>query len=203
VPRRRRRRIDADRSASAILRAAKETLATQPHASVEDIATAAGVSRQTVYAHFKTRDALINAVVDTITDEAVAEMDAANLDEGSAAAALLRLLDSSWRTLQRYPQLMSAAVAVADPDADHTRHQAVFDHLDRVLTRGQRAGEFADDLDTSWLATAVITLGHAAGDAVSTGQTTLTDATTSLARSVLRICGVNPRTITTLVDGPP
>jgi hypothetical protein len=110
------------------------------------------------------------------------------------------LLDASWRTLQRYPQLMNAATTAADPEADHNRHQAVFAHLNQVLTRGQQTGEFADDLDTSWLATAVITLGHAAGDAVSTGRMTLTDATVALARSALRICGVNPRTITKLLD---
>ncbi|MEV6905739.1 TetR/AcrR family transcriptional regulator [Amycolatopsis sp. NPDC051071] len=187
--RRRRRRSDADRSASAILHAAKETLATRPNANIGEIATAAGVSRQTVYAHFKTREALINAVIDEITAEATAEMDAARLDEGTAAAALLRLLDASWRTLQRYPQLLSIAATAADTEADQTRHHQVLDHLERVLTRGRQSGEFADGLPVSWLATAVITLGHAAGDAVSTGRMTLTDATEALATSALRLCG--------------
>jgi AcrR family transcriptional regulator len=203
APRRRRRRTDADRSVGAILRAATEILATQPAASVEDIAAKAGVSRQTVYAHFKTRDALISAVIDTITDEAVAEMDAAHPDDGPAAAALLRLLDASWRTLRRYPRLLESAAASAGTEADRDRHHAVLDHLDRVLTRGQHNGEFAGDLPTAWLATAIVALGHAAGAAVSAGQITLADATTTLARSVLRICGVNPNTITSLVDDEP
>ncbi|MGW0517179.1 TetR/AcrR family transcriptional regulator [Crossiella sp. NPDC003009] len=200
TPRRRRRRSDADRSAGAILLAAKEILAAQPNASVEDIAGAAGVSRQTVYAHFKTREALIGAVIDVITGEAVAEMDAARLDEGPAADALFRLLDASWRTLQRYPLLLSIATT-ADVEADHARHQPVVDHLDRLLTRGRRSGEFTTDVPTPWLATAVVTLGHAAGDAVNAGRMTLPDATEALARSVLRVCGVNPATITDLVSG--
>ncbi|WP_233442476.1 TetR/AcrR family transcriptional regulator [Lentzea atacamensis] len=200
TPRRRRRRSDADRSAGAILLAAKEILAAQPHGSVEDIAAAAGVSRQTVYAHFKTREALIGAVIDVITGEAVAEMDAARLDEGPAANALLRLLDASWRTLQRYPLLLSIATT-ADVEADHARHQPVVDHLDRLLTRGRRSGEFTTDVPAPWLATAVVTLGHAAGDAVNAGRMTLPDATEALARSVLRVCGVNPATITDLVSG--
>jgi AcrR family transcriptional regulator len=186
-----------------ILRSAKKILAAQPNANVEEIATAAGVSRQTVYAHFRTREALISAVIDEITVEAVVEMDAAHLDEGSAAAALLRLLDASWRTLQRYPQLMSAAATAADPEADHTRHQAVFDRLNGVLTRGQRSGEFARDLDISWLATAVIALGHAAGDAVSAERMTLAEATTALATAVLRVCGVAPSEITKVVGTSP
>lgn len=191
TPRRRRRRADADRSVGAILRSAKEILATQPNASVEDVAAAAGVSRQTVYAHFRTRDALLSAVIDDITGEAVAAMDAARLDEGPAADALLRLLDASWRTLRRYPRLLAAAATMTtqDTDADHDRHRAVFDHLDRVLARGQRTGEFADDVDRAWLATAVVTLGHAAGDAVRTGALTPAAATDALAKSVLRVCG--------------
>jgi AcrR family transcriptional regulator len=200
TPRRRRRRSDADRSTSAILLAAKEVLAAQPNASVEDIAAEAGVSRQTVYAHFKTREALIGAVVDVIAGEAVAEMDAARLDEGTAADALLRLLDASWRTLQRYPLLPGIAATTPDADADHTRHQAVVDHLDRLLTRGRQSGEFTTDVPIPWLATAVVTLGHAAGDAVNAGRMALPDATEALAMSVLRVCGVNPATITDLVN---
>ncbi|MFI9817682.1 TetR/AcrR family transcriptional regulator [Saccharothrix variisporea] len=191
-PRRRRRRSDADRSAGAILAAAKEVLGAQPTASVEDIAAAAGVSRQTVYAHFKTREDLIAAVVDVITGEAVAEMDAARLDEGSAADALLRLLDASWRTMQRYPLLLS--VAAAARDSDHARHRPVVGHLDRLLTRGRLSGEFADDVPVEWLAGAVVALGHAAGEAVHAGRMTLSEATAALARSALRVCGVDPAT---------
>ncbi|KOX19379.1 hypothetical protein ADK67_33510 [Saccharothrix sp. NRRL B-16348] len=182
--------------------AAKAVLAAQPHASVEDVAAAAGVSRQTIYAHFKTREALVGAVVDVITGEAVAEMDAARLDEGSAADALLRLLDASWRTLQRYPLLLGTATTAVDADADHARHQPVVDHLDRLLTRGRLSGEFTDDVPTPWLATAVIALGHAAGDAVNAGRLSLPDATEALARSVLRVCGVDPATIADHVRGP-
>ncbi|MEU4443201.1 TetR/AcrR family transcriptional regulator [Actinosynnema sp. NPDC050801] len=199
-PRRRRRRSDADRSAGAILSAAQEVLAAQPTASVEDIAAAAGVSRQTVYAHFKTREALIGAVIDVITDEAVAEMDAAHLDEGPAAAALLRLLDASWRTFQRSPLLLTATATAPDANADRARHRPVVDHLDRLLTRGKDSGEFTDDVPTSWLATAVVSLGHAAGEAVKAGRMPLPEATEALARSVLRVCGVTPATLTDTVN---
>jgi hypothetical protein len=98
---------------------------------------------------------------------------------------------------------MAAATTVTDAETDHARHRAVFGHLDQVLTRGQRSGEFADDLDTTWLATAVVTLGHAAGEAVHTGRMTLTDATTTLATTVLRVCGLEPSEITKLVVATP
>ncbi|SFB05353.1 transcriptional regulator, TetR family [Amycolatopsis marina] len=194
-PRRRRRRTDADRSAAAILRAATEAFATQPNASVEDIATAAGVSRQTVYAHFKTREMLVHAVIDDVAATAVAEMADANLDEGPAADALLRLLDASWRTLQPYPLLLTLATSTVGSEADGNRHAAVFDHLGRVLARGQESGEFSREVSAAWLATAIVALGHAAGNEVAAGRMTLPDATAELAGSVLRLCGVDPRTV--------
>ncbi|WP_245681777.1 TetR/AcrR family transcriptional regulator [Actinomadura kijaniata] len=198
VPRRRRRRADADRSAAAVLQAAQRLLAAEPHASIEDIATAAGVSRQTVYAHFANRDALVSAVIDAITAETVAEMDAVPLDQGTAAEALLRLLNASWGSFQRYTRLLSTATAT--PEEDHSRHHAVNDRLHQVLTRGQQAGEFTRDLSAPWLATAVISLGHAAAEAVTTDRMTFAEATGALAQSMLRLCGVEPSRIPELVD---
>lgn len=44
------------------MRAASQVLRTEPDASIEDIAEAAGVSRATVYRHFKNRDDLVRLV---------------------------------------------------------------------------------------------------------------------------------------------
>ncbi|XVV07072.1 TetR/AcrR family transcriptional regulator [Actinosynnema sp. CA-248983] len=184
----RRRRSDADRSAAAILRAALDLLAGRPHASVEDIAAAAGVSRQTVYAHFKTRDALIDAVFDAVTAEVTAELDAARLDEGPAAEALLRLLDVSWSAARRHPVLLHLNA----PEGDRERHVPVVDHLQRILARGQRAGEFTADAPVSWLAKAIVALGHAAGEEVVAGRMAPDDVPGTLADSVLRLCGAGP-----------
>ena len=82
-PRRRRRRADADRSAAAVLDAAVEVLGQHPDASVDHVAAAAGLARQTVYAHYPSRRALLAAVVDRITADAVAALDAADLDSGA------------------------------------------------------------------------------------------------------------------------
>ncbi|MFE2932011.1 hypothetical protein [Streptomyces sp. NPDC059278] len=63
-------------------------------ASVAHVGSPHGlVTRQSVYAHFRSREQLLPAIVDRITEEIIAAMDAADLHTGPAADALLRLLD--------------------------------------------------------------------------------------------------------------
>ncbi|HVC35581.1 MAG TPA: TetR/AcrR family transcriptional regulator, partial [Chloroflexota bacterium] len=54
--------------------------------------SAAGVTRQTVYAHYASRELLLGAVSDRARAEAIAAVDAAALDEDPPAVALARLL---------------------------------------------------------------------------------------------------------------
>ena len=93
----RRRRSDARRSIDAILNAARTVLGEQPDASMEDIATAAGVTRQTVYAHFPSRDALIAALIEAARTEGLAAIDAARVDTAPPADAMGQFLDISWQ----------------------------------------------------------------------------------------------------------
>ncbi len=155
---------------------------------MEQIAHAAGVSRQTVYAHFHTRDALVEAVTDAVAGEVAAELDEARLDEVPATDALRRLLDASWAALQRYPHLMTAASRPRSRSGD-ARHEGVSLHLARIIDRGQQSGEFSAELPTAWLSTAIITLGHAAGDAIADGQLAPDEAARVLLESARRLCG--------------
>lgn len=182
-PVRRRRRADADRSRAAILAAAIAVLDERIDAGLERVAEAAGVTRQTVYAHFPSRDVLLNAVVDELTRETLQAIDALDFDHGSALDKLLGLIDLSWQAFEQHPLLLHLP-QVAGPDE---RHDPVIERFGRLIRRGQRAGEITRELSVDWLVTALIALGHAGGEAVATGRLPAKKAAASLHTSIVRL----------------
>jgi AcrR family transcriptional regulator len=188
-PRPRPRRADARRSVEAIVDAASTMLGERADTSMEEIAGAAGVSRQTVYAHFPSRDALVSAVLDRAGSDILAAIDGARLDARTPAEALTGFLEIGWQLLRRYyPLLLDSPVA-------HTRlirdnpHHAVTRQLERIIRRGQQTGDFDRSLSASWLAAAILGLGHTAAEQVASGQLTDRKAAAVLRQSALRLCG--------------
>lgn len=189
----RRPRADAALNREAVLDAAVRLLDRDRDASMQALAAAAGVTRQTVYAHFASREDLVAAALDRITEEAVAAMDAAGLDEGPAAEALVRLIEAGSETVQRHPGFSGVAV---DEGAEDERHSQVTDRLMRVIRRGQDSGEFDAEADPGWLAVAVIALGHAAGREFAAGRVEPERSKAMLRVSVLRVLGCGTVTST-------
>jgi AcrR family transcriptional regulator len=185
----RRRRSDARRSIDAILNAARAVLGERPDASMEDIATAAGVTRQTVYAHFPSRDALIAALIEAAREQGLAAIDAARLDTVPPADALGQFLDISWDLLRRYPLLFDPALNRSPRLDGGDPHLAVTAGLERLIRRGQHTGDFDSTLPASWLAAAILDLGHTAAEQVAVGRLTISEAPAVLLASSLRLCG--------------
>jgi AcrR family transcriptional regulator len=181
--RRRRRRADADRSRAAILAAAITLLDERIDASMESVAEAAGVTRQTVYAHFPSRDVLLNAVVDELTRETLQAIDALDLDHRPAMDTLLTLIDLGWRGFEQHPLLLHLPLSVEQDD----RHGPVVERFERLVRRGQRSGEITRELPVAWLVSALIALGHAAGEAVGTNRLPARKASAALRTSVIRL----------------
>jgi len=188
-PRKRRRRADADRNVAAILDAALKLLGDRPDASMEDIAQAAGITRQTIYAHFPSREALVDAVRERAMADTVAALDEADLKRGSPAQALDRLVGAGWHTLGRYPNLAGLRRELSLQD-QHDLHRPILDRLKRLIRRGQREGIFDSRLPTGWLLAAFVGLAHTAADEVAAGRMTTEEASRALresARAVLRV----------------
>jgi AcrR family transcriptional regulator len=185
----RRRRSDARRSIDAILNAARTVLGDRPDASMEEIATTAGVTRQTVYAHFPSRDALITALLDAAGAETLAAIGSARLDAAPPADALRLFLDICWEQLIcRYPFLLAAALTRGPPGSKDS-HQAGTALLEQIIRRGQRAGDFDRTLPATWLADAIVGLARTAAEEVAAGRLTTSKAATMLLESALRLCG--------------
>jgi AcrR family transcriptional regulator len=183
--RRRRQRSDARQSIAAVVDAAIRTLGERPDASMDEIARAAGVSRQTVYAHFPSRDALIDAVIEQASAEFAALFDAMELDQAPPAQALTRLLEAGWQIAARYPFLwLQPAV---DPSKDAGRHAPVLQRMLDIVRRGQASGDFDTSVPAHWLLSASLALGRATEDEVKAGRMTIEQATQAMHHSVLRL----------------
>jgi AcrR family transcriptional regulator len=194
APKARRRRSDAQRSIDAIVSSARTLLVARPDASMEEIADAADVSRQTVYAHFSSREALIAAVINVERAMSMAQLDAARLDRAPPIDAVRTFLAISWQLVDRLPLLLDPALArTPDPDGDDP-HRPVAVVLERIIRRGQRSGDFDRALPVGWLAAATFGLGHTAAAQVAGGTLDLTRAATVLEKSVLRLYGVDAAT---------
>jgi len=99
----------ADRNVTAILDATEELLAQRGQATISAVAKHSGVSRVTVYAHFPTSEALLEAAVERAVRETMGALHAVRLGDGPPAEALDRLLAAAWRHLARYSAMAQAA----------------------------------------------------------------------------------------------
>jgi hypothetical protein len=104
--------------------------------------------------------------------------------------ALSRLLRLSARLLSDYPLL--AHLPPGSPADQATAHQPIAEPLLRLIRRGQRDRVFDRAQPAEWLLSALLALGHAAGEAVRDGRMSAEESAAALERSVLAVFGVTP-----------
>jgi TetR/AcrR family transcriptional regulator, mexCD-oprJ operon repressor len=164
------RRATAERNDQAILDAAEALLRDGQSASIAAVATRAGVSRVTVYAHFSTRTAILEAVVERSVLRATKAFDEATAGASSAVEALERAIRASWVELSRHAAIAEAASAQLTPDALRRTHESGYAHVRRMFDMGMERGELRSDVPVEWLLSVYHALLHAAGDDVRAGR---------------------------------
>lgn len=165
-----RRRATAERNVQAIVDAAEALLHDGQATSIAAVAARAGVSRVTVYAHFSTREAILEAVIERAVARASVAFEAATAGAASAQEALERAIRASWLELSRHAAIADAAAAQLSPDALRRTHEAGYAHARHMFERGREDGEFRTDVPTDWLLSVFHALLHAAGDDVRAGR---------------------------------
>jgi AcrR family transcriptional regulator len=173
----------AERNVEAILDAAEELLQLG-QANISAVAVLAGVSRVTVYAHFPTWTALLEAAVERAVRRTMAALESAHADDGPPVEALDRMIAVAWQHLARYGAMAAAVAELLSPEAVTRTHQAAHHTIGALLARGQADGSFRADLPAVWLVTACIALVHACSDGVRAGQIQEHDAVRILTTSV-------------------
>jgi AcrR family transcriptional regulator len=171
----RRRRSDADRSVQAILGAALDALAGDPDVSMAEIARRAGVVRATIYAHFPTREALLDAVMEHAVAQVAEATAAAEPTRGEPQEALERVLRATWEKLSLFHALLAINTARLSAEELHRRHQPVMIHFAPLIERGQKANVFRRDVPIAWHLAVLRAIVHAASAELRNGR--LTEAT--------------------------
>ena len=164
------RRATAERNIEAILDAAERLLERGSEPTVVAVAGEAGVSRVTVYAHFATRERLLEAVVERTVRRTTEALDAVEPERGPPLEALGRVIEVGWRDLDRNNAIAQAAGEQLTPEALRKAHQAAHRQLRKLVDRGRRSGDFRSDVPAQWLVSAFHALIHAAGDDVRAGR---------------------------------
>jgi TetR/AcrR family transcriptional regulator, mexCD-oprJ operon repressor len=159
----------AERNLEAILDAAERLMARGEAPSVSAVATEAGVSRPTVYAHFPQREQLVEAVVERTVSRVTTAITSAEPDQGAPLEALRRLLGAGWVELGRHRAIGHAAARELSAEAMHRSHHAALLMLHQLLERGRADGSFRTDLPPELLVMAALALIHTTADATRQG----------------------------------
>ncbi|MEV6157104.1 TetR family transcriptional regulator [Nonomuraea sp. NPDC052129] len=181
------RRADAERNIAAILQAGTRLLSADPTASVADIAKAAGVGRVTLYGHFPSREALVDAVLDHAVGVAEAVLADDSIDTEPAPEAMAKLLRSSWEILDRHRRLFLAADRTLATEQIRKHHDRPLQRVERLIARGQRAGDFRTDLPLAWLVTTFFSIIHTAAQERETGRLAAEEVEPVLIKTMLAL----------------
>jgi AcrR family transcriptional regulator len=160
----------AEHNLKAILDATERLLQRGAQPSISAVATEAGVSRPTVYAHFPDRRLMLQALVQRTVEHAMSAIQAAEPDRGPGADALQRLIASSWQQIAGHDEIARAASRELSPEAMRQSHASARDTIRKLIQRGREDGSFRTDMPVGWLVTASLALMHAAAEDVRTGE---------------------------------
>ena len=162
-------RSDALANREALLAAARVALNLDPDASLESIATLAGLSRRSLYGHFATRDELLRELISTGAARVAAGV--ATVDHADPLVRLALIASRLWHEVEDIRVM--AVFAVRGPLKGHTAEALAPLRLRVVesIAEGAEAGTVRRDIPVARLArlvedAALAALAEASSDAM-------------------------------------
>ncbi|MBT9475137.1 TetR/AcrR family transcriptional regulator [Polaromonas sp.] len=138
-------------------------------ARVDEIARAAGVTKQLVYHYFSSKEELFASVLDESAQDVLADLLALELDHLPPTVALRVLLEHSFDQYRSDPALGALAqegLRFHEHNVVHRNHfsdmaPALVTQMERILRRGAASGEFQQGVDARLFcaASALVTTG--------------------------------------------
>jgi len=160
----RKPRTDAQRNRERILEVAKQAFTSSgANSSLDDIAKEAGVGPGTLYRHFPTRDALIEAVYRTEVEKvaAAAKKFSESLPPLEALRAWMLLFVDYIATKQIIGPALNSVVGGPSKLYEASRNQ-IQGAIDSLVERAIRSGEIRSDLEPFDLLRALVGVSHVA-----------------------------------------
>lgn len=194
-PRTSGKRSDATRNVETILDSSVGVLSVRPEASMAEIAKASGLSRQTVYSHFPSRESLLEAVADRALTQATSAIDAALESTGDPTTQLKNLIPAWWETLAEHAHVLGVLgnqLAQSDGGGVRDFHGPILSRLEVLVRRGQKAGQFDREASPAWLASAFLGLVHTAAEEVAQERMERANGLAALETSIPRVFRADP-----------
>lgn len=164
-------RADSRRNREAVVETALEVLATRPDASMEEIASAAGLGRTTVYRHFPTRDDLIQSLFVRVVTEA-REATAAVIAQGGTVGETIRALGPAMVSVGHRFRFLHQHQTIGTTVIEEER--AFEEDPVRVfLKRGIENGELRGDVEVGWMQATITAVAIATNDEIIAGRVDL------------------------------
>ncbi|KAF0959072.1 MULTISPECIES: TetR/AcrR family transcriptional regulator [unclassified Rhodococcus (in: high G+C Gram-positive bacteria)] len=192
------RRSHARANRARILDAAVAAFIADPDASMDDVARAAGVVRRTVYAHFPSREALVEGIADEASAALVVAMgdEARQPERPDLAVAVMAL--RTWPIGDRFRMLLSFARRELGEQRIHDLLGVVRDRDVRVVERGRQSGVFASYLPSTVLVALAEAMTITLLDQANSGA--VQDSGESFAVAYLAVLGLIPAEGARVVD---
>jgi AcrR family transcriptional regulator len=178
------RQATAQRNVEAILDACEALAARGAALTIAALAAESGVSRVTVYAHFDSIAAVLQAASHRAVQRVMAAVAEVDVEAGSGLEALGRVVGAVWPLVGEMDGLSRATGDLLAPEARRSAHGEVFALVDGLIARGRGDGSIRDDVPPAWQSSVIYALIHTAVDDINHGRIDAADAEAALAGTV-------------------